>query len=31
MDGRYFFDQPVKNDFRAYSSIRKIDIGQGND
>ena len=29
IDGRSFFDQPVKNDLRAYDNIRKI--GQGDD
>ena len=29
VDGRNFFDQPVKNDFRTYDNIRKFAIGQG--
>ena len=24
IDGRNFFDQPIKNDLKAYSNIRKI-------
>ena len=31
IDGRNFFDQPVKNDLRIYHKIRKISIGQGDD
>ena len=31
MDGRYFFDQPVKNSLRTYGKIRKTAIGQGDD
>ena len=31
IDGRNFFDQPVKNNLRTYQSIRKIATGQGND
>ena len=30
-DGKYFFDQPVKNDQRTYHNIRKITTGQGDD
>ena len=30
-DGRSFFDQPIKNDFKTYDNIRKIATGQGND
>ena len=30
IDGRNFFDQPVKNDFGRYN-IQKIAIGQGDD
>ena len=26
-----FFDQPVKNNIRAYNDIQKISTGQGND
>ena len=29
IDGKNFFDQPVKSNFRTYDSIRKITIGQG--
>ena len=31
MDGKNFFDQPVKNDKVMYENIRKITIGQGDD
>ena len=31
IDGRNFFDQPVKNDLRIYHKIRNICIGQGDD
>ena len=31
IDGRNFFDQPVKNYLRRYDTIRKTDIGQGDD
>ena len=31
IDGRNFFDQPVKNNFIAYDNIRKIATGQGDD
>ena len=31
IDGKNFFDQPVKNDKVTYENIRKITIGQGND
>ena len=30
-DGKNFFDQPVKNDLRAYDNIQKIAIGQDDD
>ena len=29
IDGRNFFDQPVKNDLKTYDNIRKIANGQG--
>ena len=29
IDGKNFFDQPVKNDKVTYENIRKIAIGQG--
>ena len=29
IDGRNFFDQPVRNTLRTYDSIRKIEPGQG--
>ena len=29
--GQNVFDQPVKNNLRAYDKIRKIAIGQGDD
>ena len=29
IDGRNFFDEPIKNDKRAYDNIRKIATGQG--
>ena len=31
IDGKNFFDQPVKNNKVTYKNIRKIAIGQGND
>ena len=31
IDGRNFFDQPIKNDFKTYDNIRKIVTGQGDD
>ena len=31
IDGRNFFDQPVKNDFRRYDNIQKIATGQIDD
>ena len=32
IDGRNFFDQPVKNDLKTHNdSIRKIPTGQGDD
>ena len=31
IDGRNFFDQSVKNDFRTYDSIWRIITGQGDD
>ena len=31
IDGKNFFDQPVKNDMRTYDNIRKIATGQGDD
>ena len=31
MDGRNFFDQPIKNGFKTYDNIRKIATGQGDD
>ena len=31
IDGKTFFDQPVKNDKVAYENIGKITIGQGDD
>ena len=31
IDGRNFFDQPIKNDLKTYDKIRKISTGQGND
>ena len=30
-DGKNFFDQPVKNDIKAYNNIQKITTGQGDD
>ena len=29
IDGKSFFDQPLKNDRRVYDNIRKIATGQG--
>ena len=29
IDGRNFFDQPVKNDLRSYDNSQKISTGQG--
>ena len=31
MDGKTFFDQPVKNNLRTYDGIRKIATDQGDD
>ena len=31
IDGKIFFDQPVKNDEGTYENIRKIAAGQGDD
>ena len=31
IDGKNFFDQPVKNDKVIYENIKEIAIGQGND
>ena len=31
IDGRNFFDQPVKNNLITYDNIRKIATGQGDD
>ena len=31
IDGRNFFDQPVRNNLGIYGSIQKIVIGQGDD
>ena len=31
IDGRNFFDQPIKNDLKTYSNIRKVATGQGDD
>ena len=31
IEGRSFFDQPVKNDLRTYDNIRKIATGQDDD
>ena len=31
IDGKNFFDQPVKSDMRTYNNIRKIARGEGDD
>ena len=31
IDGKIFFDQPIKNDKVAYQNIRKFATGQGDD
>ena len=31
INGRNFFDQPIKNDLKTYDNIRKIVTGQGDD
>ena len=31
IDGKNFFDEPVKNDKVTYKNVRKIAIGQGDD
>ena len=31
IDGRSFFDQPIKNDLKTYDNIRYIATGQSND
>ena len=31
IDGRNFFDQPIKNDLKTYGNIRNIATDQGDD
>ena len=31
IDGRNFFDQPVKNDLKTYDKVQKLRTGQGDD
>ena len=31
IDGKNFFDKPIKNDLISYDNIRKITAGQGDD
>ena len=31
IDGRNFFDQPIKNDLKTFDNIKKIVTGQGDD
>ena len=31
IDGKNFFDQPIKNNLKIYDNIRKIVTGQGDD
>ena len=31
IDGRNFFDQPIKNDIKTYKNIQKVTTGQGDD
>ena len=31
IDGKVFFDQPVRNNLITYDNIRKIAAGQGDD
>ena len=31
IDGRNFFDKPIKNDLKTYDKIRNIATGQGDD
>ena len=31
IDGKNFFDQPIKNDLKIYDNIRKIATGQSDD
>ena len=31
IDGRNFYDQPIKNDLKTYGNIRKIETGQSDD
>ena len=31
INGRNFFDQPIKNDLKSYDTIRKIATGPGDD
>ena len=31
INGRNFFDQPIKNDLKTYDNIKKIATGQGDD
>ena len=31
IDGKNFFDQPIRNDIKTYENIRKIVTSQGDD
>ena len=31
IDGRNFFDEPIKNHLKTYRNIRKIAAGEGDD
>ena len=31
IDGKSFFDQPIKNDLKIYDNVRNIETGQGDD
>ena len=31
IDGKSFFDQPIKNDIKTYETIRKVFTCQGDD
>ena len=31
IDSKFFFDEPINNDFKTYENIRKIATGQGDD
>ena len=30
-DGKFFFNQPINNDYKTYKNIQKVATGKGND